>query len=207
VSTPQRPADWRGEIAHTQPGILSTLPYNKVAQFGLGVVIIMVAWRAYWSSWFSAFAFANVMEAPTSEDGFASPIGLIPFAIDAVCLVGIAGFALVGLIRGAVGPLLGGLPEWLASTMAAIKGEEAATEAAVAVTGVKTAEGRKLTQAEVNQRMFDRLKKLEAKTAAIPEPEPPAPPKSAEEMVAELQARLDAIESEKPAARTTRAKS
>lgn len=191
-------------IRYEQPGILSSLPYNKVAQFGLGIVIIMVAWRAYWTGWFSAFAFTHVMEAPAS-DGFGSPIGLIPFAIDAVCLVGIGGFALIGLIRGTVGPLLGGLPEWLASLMAGIRGESAATQAAASI---RTTSGKEISQVDAMRQLFARLKKLEDKTADLPEPEPPPPPMTPEEtakLIADMQAKINELE--KPAARTTRAKS
>lgn len=191
-------------IRYEQPGIMASLPYNKVAQFALGVVVIMVAWRAYWSGWFSAFAFTHVMEAPPS-DGFGSPVGLLPFVIDAVCLVGIGGFALIGLVRGTVGPLLGGLPEWLASLMAGIRGESAATQAAASI---RTSSGQEVKVSDAIVQLSRRVKKLEDKTAELPEPEPPPPPMTPEEtakLIAELQAKVK--EMEKPASRTTRAKS
>lgn len=188
------------------------MPYNKVAQFVLGLVLILVAWKAYSAGWFSAFTFEQVNGSNPSY-GLGSPYGLIPFAIDAVCLVGLSGFALIGLIRGAIGPLFGGIPEWVAKTMAEFRGEQAAVEAAVS--GVRTSTGRELTVAEVNKYLLDRIKKLEAKTAELPEPTPPEPPKTPEELLAEnavvmaaMQARLDALDApvKRPVTRNARAK-
>jgi hypothetical protein len=201
-----------GDTTHTikyeQPGIFATLPYNKVAQFALGMAILVVVLKAFWAGWFAQFAFAQMEQTLPSDGmtGFGTPFGLIPFVIDAVCLVGLGGFALIAMGRGIVGPVLAGLPQWLAR----LRGDGAAIAAATeAATGIRTSSGRELTLAEANRYLVERIKKLEAKTSAIPEPEPPPAPKTTEqimiEQLAAMQAKLDAMET--PAPRTTRAKS
>ncbi|MFG0261008.1 MAG: hypothetical protein ACF788_01260 [Novipirellula sp. JB048] len=198
-------------VRYEQPGVMAALPFNKAAQFGLGLVILAVGWKAFTAGWFSDFAFRQ-MGQPQPTEGLGTPVGLLPFLIDAVCLVGLAGFAVAGLIRGAIGPLFGGVSEWMAGVTAAAHGERAAASVAESLgTGMRTTSGREITQAEAIKCLFDRIKRLEAKTADLPEPEPPPRPKTAEELLADqaemmaemqkMQKRLDEID-KKPATRT-----
>lgn len=193
---PKRPADWRGEIEYVQPGILSTLPYNKVAQFALGLVVLIVAWRAFTAGWFSAFVFEQTGRA-VPDEGMGSPFGLIPFLIDAVCLVGIGGFAAIAMIRGLIGPVFAGLPEWVASFRGEQSAIAAGTTAAVA-SGIRTTSGRELTVPEALNAMGKRIAAIEAKTNHLETPPEPEPPKSSEELLMEqvqaLQAKLDAMD-------------
>lgn len=135
-------------VRYEQPGILSALPYNKVAQFALGLVILIVVWNAYWSGWFSMFAYKNLFEQPMPSEGMGTPIGLIPFLLDAVCLVGLGGFALIGLILGAIGPLWSGLAEWMASFRAERAATSAATTASATPSGIRGSSGRELSLEE-----------------------------------------------------------
>src|SRR5690606_19231239 len=143
---------------------LSALPYNKVAQFALGLVMLIVVWKAYWAGWFSLFAYTHWFDSPLPSEGMGSPVGLIPFAIDAVCLVGLGGFALIGIIRGAIGPLFGGLHEWLAT----FRAERAASSSAgtAATSGIVSTSGRTLSVEEALQAMQANINALSAKIEA-----------------------------------------
>ena len=79
---------------------LSTLPLNKTAQFLFGLLIIFVAFKLWWSGWFST----RLMEASGMQaaetDALGSPSGLLPFVLDSVCLVGVLGFWALSFLRG-----------------------------------------------------------------------------------------------------------
>jgi len=195
VSNEKRPADWRGQIDHNynQPGILSALPYNKVAQFLLGLVVLIVVWQAFRTGWFSAFAFQQIEGTGPPTEGVGTPMGLLPFLIDAVCLIGLGGFAIFAAVRGLVGPLFAGVPEWIQETATKLRGEQAASDSAI-VTGIKTTTGRYLSLKEINTHLLERIKRLEAKTADIQPPPDPAPPKSTEQVMLEKMESMQAAE-------------
>lgn len=111
-----------------QPNPLSELPRNKAAQFVVGLVAIFVAFKLWWAGWFSAqFAAAGYFQTQP-VDGLGSPIGLLPFALDAVCLVGIVVFAAVGFIADSIGPLIVWGGDWIRSTAAGWTAAGAAAE-------------------------------------------------------------------------------
>lgn len=200
-----------GDTTHTvkyeQPGVLSALTFNKVAQFAVGLVILIVVWRAFWAGWFSMFAFEQMDKTLPSDGmaGFGTPFGLLPFVIDAVCLVGIGGMAVIAMGRSLIGPVFAGLPEWIASWRA----ETAAQTAAVS--GLRTKSGRELTIAEAIVAMQKQIAEIAAKTSHLEPPPEPEPPKSPEQIMLEkveaMAAKLEAMEAKPATKTTTRAKS
>ena len=120
--------DTTHKIQYEQPSEFSAMPLNKAAQFLLGVGILAVAIKLWWSGWFAFSVFR--LSGIETADGLGNPIGLLPFLIDAVCFVGILGFTVFGLIRGTIGPLFGGMREWIAVASASQSATNSATSAA-----------------------------------------------------------------------------
>lgn len=198
-------------VRYEQPSVLSTLPFNKVAQFALGCLIIFVAFKLAWSGWFSFRVFESTGLESKQSDGLGNPIGLIPFLIDGVCLIGIAGFAVVSFIRGAIGPLFGGMGQWMADARAGFSATSAAdataaTTARDVVQPKAEEKPKQISTAKLvavlndHQARIKAIESLHPELTPAPEPDPP----TMEDLAAKI-AELESELAKRPAApKTTR---
>lgn len=164
--------------------------------FWIGIASLVLGFYFWWHWYFSKAAFAVGYEAASGSetknaDGVGS-ISIVGMSLDTVILIGWSvANSLIWFHRIAYAVFLRII--------------------AMGSAGIKTSKGRDVTVAELSNHMMDRIKKLEAKTASLPDPLPPEPPKSESQLVLEQVALINkeiaALKAASPATRTTRAKS
>lgn len=169
-------------VRYSYPSLWASLPTNKAAQFLIGVVIIVIAAKLAFSGYFAFLYERNVEGAEFETNGMGSPIGLLPFAIDIVCFIGIAVMAIVGVIRQTIGPLFEGAQSWVASLQAGRSAEDSASSVGLDL------------PVEKLQRI---LQDIDARLTALEELHPEVQPEEAptveelQQQVAELRAKLE----------------
>lgn len=182
---------------------LEAMPFNKVAQFALGAVIILVAFKLWWAGWFST----TIFEQTGYDEGLGFGVGLLPFLIDAVCLIGILGFTVFSFLRSLIGPLFSGFSGWVAgfraeraatsaaSSAAKSQGSAAASQAsqpALDPNKVVKAINKLIQRVDLLEGLSGRVEKLEEiHPEVLPEPEPEPPTvESLASQIAQVRAEL-----------------
>lgn len=195
-------ADSRHVIAYEAPSAASTIPSNKFAQVAFGLLIIWLAFKLASSGWFSGIVYESAPQgfaaATSRPDSMGSPIGLLPFMIDGIALIGIIGFVVIKFIKDQVGPIFDWGAEWVHQRVIAaarkVAGESAGEAAGVAagtlaaqsVVAQIDAEALQLTIHDIDQRVTQ-LETIHPELGPLP-PLTPVKPKTVEQYEEELAA-------------------
>lgn len=162
------------------PSPVSALPLNRTAQFCFGLVILLITIKLWWSGWFSMrLMHASGMGSSVTDD-VGSPLALVPFLLDSVCLVGALGFTSVYFLRAAVVALF----RYGFKKVVSLRDESDDAGRGTSETSSRILDPEKVKQ--VFQDLRDRLVALEVLHPEVVPPTPQDPP-TMQQLMEELQ--------------------